>query len=128
MPDYLDTSAFIKLVLSETESAALRRELLGRELRASTLLVVEGCRAAARYGELALARARAALTAVTLVPIDDGVLDASCELEPLELRSLDALHLATAHSIGEGLGVMFCYDSRLSAAARAYGVTVSQPR
>jgi len=128
LPDYLDTSAFIKLVLSEEESAPLRRELVGRELFSSTLLIVEGRRAARRYGGLALARARAALTAVTLLPIDDRVLDASCELEPIELRSLDALHLATACSIGKELGVLYSYDSRLSSAARAHGVKVSQPR
>ena len=128
MPDYLDTSAFIKLVLSETESAALRHDLLGKELFSNTLLIVEGRRAAGRYGELALTRARAALTAVTFVTVDGGILDASCELESLALRSLDAPHLATACSIGQELGVMYCCDSRLSIAARARGVTVTQPR
>jgi len=95
LPDYLDTSAFIKLVRSEAESSALRRDLVGRDLLSSALLVVEGRRAARRYGELAGTRARAALTAITLLPLEEPILDAASELNPVELRSLDALHLAT---------------------------------
>ncbi len=128
MPDYLDTSAFIKLVRSEPESAALRRELVGRELLSSALLVVEGRRAARRYGELAARRARAGLTAVTLLPLDREILDAAADLNPVELRSLDALHLATALSVGEDLERLYCYDTRLASTAQALGIEVSQPR
>ena len=127
MPDYLDTSAFIKLVRSEPESPALRRELAGGELLSSTLLTVEGRRAARRYGELAAKRARAALTAITLIPLDQPILDAAAELDPAELRSLDALHLATVVSLGEDLGRLYCYDARLGDAAQALGIEVSQP-
>jgi predicted nucleic acid-binding protein len=128
LPDYLDTSAFIKLVRSEPESAALRRELAGRELLSSALLIVEGRRAARRYGELAATRARAALTAITLLPLDGLLLDAAVECDPAELRSLDALHLATAVSLGADLERMYCYDARLADAAQAVGIEVSQPR
>jgi hypothetical protein len=127
LPDYLDTSAFIKLVRSEPESAALRHALVGRELLSSTLLVVEGIRAARRYGELAARRARAGLTAVTLLPIDRVILDAAADLDPIELRSLDALHLATVLSLGEDLERLYCYDNRLAGAAQALGIEVSQP-
>ena len=127
MPDYLDTSAFIKLVRSEPESPALRRELAGRELLSSTLLSVEGRRAARRYGDLASARARAALTAITLIPLDEPILQAAAELDPAELRSLDALHLATIVSLGEDLERLYCYDTRLRDAAQALGIEVSQP-
>jgi predicted nucleic acid-binding protein len=128
LPDYLDTSAFIKLVRSEPESAALRRELAGRELISSALLTVEGRRAARRYGELSSVRAHTALTAITLVPLDQPILDAAAELDPAELRSLDALHLATALSLNQDLERLYCYDSRLSDAAQALGIEVSQPR
>jgi uncharacterized protein len=128
LPDYLDTSAFIKLVRSEPESAALRRELAGRELLSSALLVVEGRRAAQRYGELAARRARAGLTAVTLLPLDHRILEAAADLDPAELRSLDALHLATVLSLGEDLERLYCYDARLTGAAQALGIEVSQPR
>jgi predicted nucleic acid-binding protein len=128
LPDYLDTSAFIKLVRSEPESAALRSELAGRELLSSALLVVEGRRAARRYGELAARRARVGLTALTLLPLDRGILDAAADLGPAELRSLDALHLATVLSLGEDLERLYCYDARLTAAAQALGIVVSRPR
>jgi predicted nucleic acid-binding protein len=127
LPDYLDTSAFIKLVRSEPESVALRRELAGRELLSSALLVVEARRAARRYGETASRRARAGLSTITLLPLDRLVLDAAADLDPAELRSLDALHLATALSIGEDLARLYCYDARLADAARAVGIEVSQP-
>lgn len=128
MPDYLDTSAFIKLVRSEVESSALRRDLAGRDLLSSALLVVEGRRAARRYGELAGTRARVALTAITLLPLDEPILDAASELNPVELRSLDALHLATVLSLGEDIERLYCYDERLAGAAQALGIEVAQPR
>jgi predicted nucleic acid-binding protein len=127
VPEYLDTSAFLKLVRSEPESRALRREIAGVDLIASALLVVEGRRAALRYGTLALRRARVALTAITLLPIDDEILDAAAGMEPPELRSLDAVHLATALSLGGELERMFCYDTRLTDAAIAVGLEVLQP-
>jgi len=127
MPAYLDTSAFVKLIRSEPESKALRSVLSDSELVSSALLSVEGRRAAARYGELATSRARIALTAITLLPIDEPILDDAADLPPLELRSLDALHLATAQSLGDELDHLYCYDDRLSSAARALGIPVAKP-
>jgi uncharacterized protein len=127
LPDYLDSSAFIKLVRSEPESRALRAELAGRELFSSVLLLVEGRRAARRYGTLAVSRARAALATITLLPIDQPIVEAAGELEPAELRSLDALHLATIISLGEDVERIYCYDARLTHAARAVGIDVSEP-
>lgn len=127
MPDYLDTSAFIKLVRSEPESEALRAELVGRELLSSVLLSVEGRRAARRYGTLALSRARAALATITLLPIDQPVVDAAGELDPADLRSLDALHLATIISLGEDVERVYCYDARLAQAAQEHGIEVLAP-
>jgi len=129
VPDYLDTSAFIKLVRSEPESRALRAELAsGDALVSSVLLVVEGRRAAARYGAVAIGRARAALSTITLLAVDDATLETAADLEPAELRSLDALHLAAALSMAGELGRLYCYDARLSAAAAEFGLDVRQPR
>lgn len=128
MPDYLDTSAFVKLVRSEPESSTLRAEIaLGDALVSSALLAVEGRRAAARYGSLALARARAGLVTITLLPLDDETLETAAELEPPELRSLDALHLAAAISLEQELGRFYCYDARLAAAAAGLGFDVRRP-
>jgi predicted nucleic acid-binding protein len=129
VPDYLDTSAFIKLVRSEPESRALRAEITtGDELVSSVLLVLEGRRAASRYGTIALVRARAALSTVTLLPIDDATIETAAGLEPPELRSLDALHLAAALSLAGDLGRVYCYDTRLATAARTLGLDVREPR
>jgi uncharacterized protein len=128
LPDYLDTSGFLRLVVSEAESAALRAEIAGGDaLVSSALLVVEARRTAARYGPFALARARSGLTAITLLPLDDATLEDAANLEPAELRSLDAIHLAAALSLGGDLGRFYCYDHRLSAAALALGVDVRRP-
>lgn len=128
MPDYLDTSAFVKLVISEPESHALRAEMAtGDALVSSALLLVEGRRAAWRYGTVALVRARAALSTVTLLPVDDATLETAADLEPPELRSLDALHLAAALSLAGDLGRVYCYDTRLAAAATTLGLDVRQP-
>jgi uncharacterized protein len=129
LPAYLDTSAFIKLVRSEPESPALRDELRGAdtELISSILLSVEGRRAARRYGKLASIRASAALTTVTLLALDEPIIEIAADLEPPELRSLDALHLATILSVGEDVERVYCYDSRLTSAARTLGIEVAEP-
>lgn len=129
MPDYLDTSGLIKLVRSEPESAQLREELApAQELVSSALILVEGRRAAARYGKLALVRARSALATITLLPLDDVVLERAADLHPPELRSLDALHLATALELGADLGRFYCYDQRLADAAASLDIDVCSPR
>ena len=58
---------------------------------------------------------------------DDAVLDEAASIGPAELRSLDALHLATALSIRDEIGVFVTYDERLGAAAASRGLPVSQP-
>jgi predicted nucleic acid-binding protein len=105
----------------------LRTQLAGRELLSSVLLSVEGRRAARRYGALAVSRAHAALTTITLLPIDQPIVEAAGELDPLELRSLDALHLATIVSLGNHVECAYCYDVRLTNAARALGIEVLEP-
>lgn len=129
MPVYLDTSAFIKLVRAEPESRALRDELriVETQLVSSVLLSVEGRRAARRYGRLASTRASLALPTITMLALDGPIIEIAGELDPVELRSLDALHLATVLSLGDDIERVYCYDSRLADAARALGVEVAQP-
>lgn len=126
---YLDTSAYVKLVLREPEHVALVQALEGWPARiSSSLLRVEAERAAARYGEQPwVERARAGLASLALLPLDEQVLGAAAALRPAGLRTLDALHLATALSTGRRLGVLFSYDDRLCDAARAAGVAVERP-
>jgi predicted nucleic acid-binding protein len=118
----------VKLALDEPEETALREQLDAWDgLVSSALLRVEALRACARYGPERTARATAGLGAVTLIPLDDRVLGGAAALEPPALRSLDAIHLATALSLGDDLGAMFVYDERLAEAAREVGVCVAAP-
>lgn len=94
----------------------------------SALLGVEAIRACSRYPDKRHARdAREWLFDVTLLPLDDALLDDATSLGPPGLRSLDALHLATALSVREDLGAFFTYDERLAEAAVACGLPVTTP-
>lgn len=126
---YLDTSAFVKLVIPEPETAALVAALpTEARLVASEILEVEALRAARRTkGEDGAAVARAQLAGVRLLPLTDQIRRRACELEPATLRSLDAIHIATALSLGERLGCMYAYDARMATAAGEAGLRVCAP-
>jgi predicted nucleic acid-binding protein len=126
---YLDASAFVKLVKDEPESAALDAALEAWPRKSSSaLLEVEGPRAARRTNPLAFDAARALIGGMELIEIDAAIRRAAAALPDPGLRSLDAIHLATALSLGEHCGAFFAYDDRLIAAARAHGLTVTVPR
>ncbi len=126
---YLDSSAFVKLIVAEPESSALRRAITRWPQRASsTLLRAETVRALRRSGNTAqLPAARRLLGAISMVRIDEPLLDRAADLEPGDLRTFDAIHLAAALQIGQDLGVLIAYDIRLKAAAEAYGLAVESP-
>lgn len=126
---YLDSSAFVKLVIAEQESMALRRSITRWPQHASsTLLRSETIRALRRSGNTGqVPAARRLMRAVSMIRIDEPLLDRAADLEPGELRTLDAIHLASALEIGPDLGVMIAYDIRLKAAAEAYGLAVESP-
>lgn len=126
---YIDSSAFVKLVAQEPESSALRAELRAWRQRASSaLLRTEVVRALRRSGNAHLVgEARRLLVTVRLVVIDVPLLDRAADLEPVELRSLDALHLAAALTLGSDLGVVLTYDERLRGAVLSAGLPVGSP-
>ena len=127
---YLDTSALAKLLMRERETAALRRELRHWPRRASSTLVrVELMRAVKRAGLPRLsAPARRQLAALSLVWMDDALLDRAGDLDPASLRSLDAIHLASALALGNDLGVVVTYDDRMLQGAAALGLPTASPR
>lgn len=126
---YLDTSAFVKLIVAEPESVALRMRLRRWPDRASaTLLRTETVRALRRSGnDHLVGAARRLFAAVYLVRLDEPLLDRAGDLGPAPLRSLDAVHLAAALAIGPDLGALFTYDARLMEAALAQGLDVESP-
>jgi uncharacterized protein len=126
---YLDTSAAVKLLMTEPESAALRRWLRRRPERASAaLLRVELVRVVRRAGLPRLVpEARKLLAGVHLIRLDDALLDHAAELDPTDLRSLDSIHLAAASSLGDDLAAVITYDDRLLAAATSLGLPTAMP-
>lgn len=126
---YLDSSAIVKLAIREPESTALRRYLRRRRpLVSSALARTEVLRALLPAGDEAVARGRAVLQRLDLVRVNDRILNAAAVLRPSELRSLDAIHLATAEQLGHELKALVTYDDRMIAAAKALGYSIVQPR
>lgn len=125
---YLDASAAAKLVFDEPESQALRALLSGYTAQASSaLLRTELLRAAGRGDPQRIADARDLLRKISLREIDDEVLDRAGELAPKTLRTLDAIHLATASLLGAELEAVVTYDRRMIEAAQVYGLPVASP-
>ncbi|HET7128124.1 MAG TPA: type II toxin-antitoxin system VapC family toxin [Gaiellaceae bacterium] len=126
---YLDSSAIVKLVVAEQESAALRRYLRRRRpLVASALARTEVARALLPLGEAAMRRGQEVLARLELIRVSDRILTAAGSLLPLEVRTLDAIHLATAQQLGSDLARIVTYDQRLGAAAVLSGLPVAAPR
>jgi predicted nucleic acid-binding protein len=125
---YVDSSALVKLVVEEPESAGLRRHLRRRSpLVARALVRTEVVRAVLPQGDGAVARAQAVLSLVDLVRVNDQVLRAAGSLLPPEIRSLDAIHLATVVLLGRDVGSVVTYDERMTAAARVLKVRTAAP-
>lgn len=125
---YIDSSAIVKLVARESESSALRRFVRrGGPLVASALVRTEVNRALLGLGERFHRRAADILRRIDLVRVSDQVLDAAGLLRPTKLRSLDAIHLATAGLFDDTLSGLITYDGRMAGAAQSYGWTVSSP-
>lgn len=127
---YLDSSALVKLVFEERESGALADWLAERDgvpRISSALARVEVLRTCRLIAPVALWAAERVLDGLDLVPVDRQVLAAATVLEPEGLPTLDALHLATAVSIGASVEAFICYDLRLDRAADLAGLPVASP-
>ena len=126
---YLDTSAPVKLVVKEPGAKALRSWLGKQAARivSSDLLRTELLRATRRSAPEQMTQARAVLAALTILSMSSATFDRAGSVDPHELRSLDALHLAVALELGDELEGLITYDVRQGAAARAFGLDVIAP-
>ena len=127
---YLDASALVKLVVRETETAALTEYIAAAEdVFTSALAAVEVPRAAARAdtGGDALATAAEVLARCRRVELDDAIEAAAVSVQPVALKTVDAIHLASALRVRELLGAVVVYDQQLACAARDAGLTVVSP-
>ena len=125
---YVDSSAIVKLVAMEPETPALSQFLAHRRpLVSSSLASTEVRRAVLPLGGRFLRQATDVLARFELVRVSDDVLEDAGRLEPAGLRSLNAIHLATAALFGNTLGGLISYDRRMSDAALSYGWSVHAP-
>jgi hypothetical protein len=126
---YIDASAALKLVVEEPESSALADALAGDQLISSEICRVELARAIRRLGlgQGADLLVRGVVERIELLRLDDQILDRASEVGPTDLRTLDAIHLASALAIGRELDAVVTYDRRLAAAAEGAGFAVLTP-
>jgi uncharacterized protein len=127
---YLDSSALVKLVVEEAESAALRSRIGEWGHRVSSSIVeVEVLRVIRRLSTdlRILDRARSALGEIVLIDVDIVVRKMAASVDPPVVRTLDAIHLASALMVGADLAAFVTYDRRLFAAAFAAGLPAVAP-
>jgi len=126
---YLDTSALAKLVVAEAESPHLRRWLGERRsvpLVTNSIGVVELRRLAARINQQTLSTAVRLLARISVVDLTPDALTLAAEIPPPEVRTLDALHVASAALVSD-LDFVVTYDGRMVTAATAFGLPVVTP-
>lgn len=129
MSIYLDTSALAKLMAAEDESEPLRAWLGDRRsvpLITNSIGAVELHRLAARVSQQASSAAVLLLARIDLLSLTQGALLTAAHLPPPEVRTLDALHIASAAELGD-LEALVTYDHRTHAAAAGYGLPVASP-
>ena len=127
---YADTSAVIKLLAEERCSAAFASfydDHVDGEWVSSALLRIEVTRAVLRARPALLPDARDLLTAFSYIAIDDDIVEAAASEPDRMLRSLDAIHLATARLLAPELDVLVSYDDRLIKAAAQAGLATFSP-
>jgi len=124
---YVDASALTKLILDEPGSAAMHRWYIEAERIASSVVgVIETRRAVARHVDT-FERLEVLLRSVVKLEVDRIVAGLAATLEPAALRTLDAIHLASAMGLSDQLDAFVTYDDRLATAARAVGLPVVRP-
>ena len=130
MAHYFDTSALVKLVVAELETAALRAWIAQAPRRpvTSDITRIELVRAVRRSASEVVPVARRVLRRVTLIRMTPGLCDRAALLEPVAMRSLDALHLATALDLGDELESFVTYDRQLARAAGLAGLSTFAPQ
>jgi predicted nucleic acid-binding protein len=130
---YIDTSALTKLLIAERETPGLQAWLAtqsdqGEYAATSALGRVELMRVVARYGEPGQSeRARYLLDGLDILPLTEPVIALAEAVGPPTLRSLDAIHLASAAQIEQELTAFVTYDHRLLEGCREVGLATASP-
>jgi hypothetical protein len=124
---YADASALVKLALDEAESGALRRWFVEAERVATSLLGIVETQRAVRRRAHDPEHLQAVVRSIDVIGFDPDVARLAGDLQPSPLKTLDAIHLATALRLLPDLDAFVTYDDRLADAARALGLPVVRP-
>jgi len=125
---YVDASALAKLLADEREGDDLRAFLAPIPRQATSIVGrVEVERTVARWAPARLAHVAGLLDDLVIVGLEPEIAAAAATIEPATLRTLDAIHLASAAALGADLEAFVTYDRRLAEAARALGMPVVSP-
>ena len=125
---YLDASALVTLVLGRANAEAMRQFFLRHPTETtctSTVGLIETVRACDEAGDFPSLLARL-LRAHVEVPVTERIRDMAA-IMPGRLRSLDAIHVASAEVLGSELTALVTYDKRMAGVARAVGLPVALP-
>ena len=124
---YLDSSAVLKFVFAEPESAAAKKEIIG-VLYSSELVRVEVVRAVLRIAPELMERALLVLSKIRIIRIKSSVLVLAERLPSnISVRGMDAIHLASANTLGRLGQTIVTYDKNMAKAARDLGFKVQSP-
>lgn len=125
---YVDASALVKLFKAERETEPFRAALADWPVQVSSEIIrVEAICTARRLGDEQVLRRDATLERINLIPLTPEIVELATDAHTPPLRAMDAIHLATALSMREDLGVMFVYDSDLRAAAAVHRLNPLAP-
>ena len=128
MTVYLDASALVKLAAPEEETEAVLAFLAGHRSQATSVVaLVEVRRVVARRPGVAPGRVDDVLGRTIVLGLEQRTIDAAATVGPATLRTLDAIHLASAVQLGEDLEAFVTFDRRLADAATALGMPVASP-
>ena len=124
---YLDSSAVLKFIFHEPESAVARKEIRG-VLFSSELVRVEVVRAVLRIEPEVLERALEVLGKIRIIKIKPGIMVQAERLPShVKIRGMDAIHLASANTLGSAGHTIVTYDKNMGRAAKALGFNVESP-
>ena len=125
---YFDSTAIVKLIVADQETDALTSLSSPDSLwLTSDLAHTEVQRACLRHSPQIIEDARRVLRHLATIQLTSELFEAAGRLQPAHLRSLDAIHIAAALSLGSEMTAMVTYDKRLAEAAEQNGLKVLSP-
>ena len=124
---YADSSALLKLLIAEKESAALT-DFIDFTIKSSVLTRVEVIRTLHKIAPEKIAEAQIILNGIDLTPVNPAILSVAENFSPsITLKSLDAIHVATVIFLDKSVEGVITYDKAMIKSAKELGINVVSP-